>query len=172
MATDYLNTAESIAGQTPDSDFLLNLLHRVDREQLAELSGLSLSEVSSLFAPPSEPDVRKLDIEMPGGFVLRNINSDDDANRAVHILQTLNLSTEALAKLIAGPNPQRVAPELSLQASPKEEGGTTIQEMVPRFATRKKNKLAEKTLYEYGNYHQKFVTWLETRKKKKHIVVV
>ncbi|MCG9107716.1 phage integrase N-terminal SAM-like domain-containing protein [Laribacter hongkongensis] len=173
MATDYLNTAESIAREAPDSDFLLSLLHRVDREQLAELSGLSLQEVSSLLTPPSEPDVRKLDIEMPGGFVLRNINSDDDVNRAVHILQTLNLSTEALAKLIAGPNPQRVAPELqpALQASPKEEGGTTIQEMVPRFATRKKNKLAEKTLYEYGNYHQKFVAWLETRKKKKHIPV-
>ncbi|WP_407058863.1 hypothetical protein ACKZDW_07220 [Ralstonia syzygii subsp. celebesensis] len=43
--------------------------------------------------------------------------------------------------------------------------------MVPRFATRKKNKLAAKTLYEYGNYHRLFVEWLETRKKKKHIPV-
>jgi integrase len=43
--------------------------------------------------------------------------------------------------------------------------------MVPRFATRKRNKLAEKTLYEYGNYHRKFVEWLEVRKKKKHIPI-
>lgn len=173
MATDYLNTAESIAGQGPNGDFLLNFLHRVDREQLAELAGLSLSEVNDLFTPPTEPDIRRLDIEMPGGFVLRNINSDDDASRAVHILQTLNLSPEALAKLIAGPNPQRMAPEQppAPQASTKEEGGATIQEMVPRFATRKKNKLSAKALYEYGNYHRKFVEWLETRKKKKHIPV-
>ena len=173
MATDHLNTAESIAGQAPDGDFLLNLLHRVDREQLAELAGLPLSEVNNLFTPPAEPDTRKLDIEMPGGFVLRNINSDDDASRAVHILQTLNLSPEALAKLIAGPNPQRVEPEPqpAPPANPKEEGGATIQEMVPRFATRKKNKLSAKALYEYGNYHRKFVEWLETRKKKKHIPV-
>ncbi|HPT51505.1 MAG TPA: hypothetical protein PKZ22_15200 [Accumulibacter sp.] len=173
MATDNLNTAESIAGQVPDGDFLLNLLHRVDREQLAELAGLPLPEVNNLFTPPTEPDTRRLDIEMPGGFVLRNINSDDDASRAVQILQTLNLSPEALAKLIAGPNPQRIAPEPqpTPTASTKEEGGTTIQEMVPRFATRKKNKLSPKALYEYGNYHRKFVEWLETRKKKKHIPV-
>ena len=162
----YTNTAASIAG--PDSDFLLNLLHRVDRQQLAELAGLPMSAVNDLFASP-QPDVRKLDIEMPGGVVLRNVNSDEDMNRAVHILRTLNLTPESLAKLItSNPNPAPVPPPP--QAS-TEEGGTTIQEMVPRFATRKRNKLSEKTLYEYGNYHRKFVEWLELRKKKKHIPV-
>lgn len=39
------------------------------------------------------------------------------------------------------------------------------------LATRKRNKLAAKTIYEYGSYHSLFVEWLETRKKKKHIPV-
>lgn len=34
-ALDYLSTAGNIAGQRPDSDFLLNLLHRVDRQRLS-----------------------------------------------------------------------------------------------------------------------------------------
>lgn len=114
---------------------------------------------------------------MPGGFAIRNVNSDDDMGRAVQILKTLNLSPEALAALITNnPQPAQAAPvPTSLPAAPQlattEAGGTTIQEMVPRFATRKRNKLAVKTLYEYGNYHSKFVEWLETRKKKKHIPV-
>lgn len=47
-------------------------------------------------------------------------------------------------------------------------GGVTTER---RIATRKRNKLAAKTLYEYGNYHRLFVEWLEARKKKKHIPV-
>lgn len=178
MGETRIKVAQSIAGQSPDGDFLLNLLHRVDRQQLAELAGLSLSNVDALLNGTNAPDVHKLDIEMPGGIVLRNINSDDDASRAVHILQTLNLSVEALAKLIASPNPQQLSPEpqpapqaATSQPSTTEAGGTTIQEMVPRFATRKRNKLSAKALYEYGNFQRKFVAWLETRKKKKHIPV-
>lgn len=165
MATNYLNTATSIA-QGLDSDFLLNLLHRVNREQLAELSGLPQQEIEAFFTLPT-PDTRNLDIDV-GGISLRNINTDDDASRAIHILKSLNLSPESLAQLIASPVAQIVPAQ---QPSPTEDGGTTIQEMVPRFATRKKAKLSEKTLYEYGNYHRKFVAWLELRKKKKHITV-
>lgn len=157
MSNDYLNTAMSL-----DSDFLLNLLHRVNREQLAELSGFSQREIDTLLATP---EVRKLDIEV-GGISLRNINNDDDASRAINILKALNLSPESLAQLIASPTAKA-----SAQQPTTTEGGTTIQEMVPRFATRKKAKLSEKTLYEYGNYHRKFVEWLELRKKKKHIPV-
>ncbi len=176
-ALDYLSTAGNIAGQRPDSDFLLNLLHRVDRQRLAELAGLSLEAVNELLTPTTEPDTRRLDIEMPGGFAIRNVNSDEDMGRAVHILKALNLSPEALAALItSNPNPAQAAPipaspPAARQADTTEAGGTTIQEMVPRFATRKRNKLAAKTLYEYGNYHRLFVEWLEARKKKKHIPV-
>ena len=168
MATNYLNTATSIA-QGLDSDFLLNLLHRVNREQLAELSGLSQQEIEAFFILPT-PDTRNLDIDV-GGISLRNINNDDDASRAIHILKALNLSPESLAQLIASPVPQTVPVVAAQQPASNEDGGTTIQEMVPRFATRKKAKLSEKTLYEYGNYHRKFVEWLEIRKKKKHIPV-
>ena len=168
MATKYLNTATSIA-QGLDSDFLLNLLHRVNREQLSELSGLPQQEIEKFFTLPT-PDTRNLDIDF-GGISLRNINNDDDASRAIHILKSLNLSPESLAQLIASPVPQTVPVVTAQQPSSNEDGGTTIQEMVPRFATRKKSKLSEKTLYEYGNYHRKFVEWLELRKKKKHIPV-
>lgn len=176
-ALDYLSTAGNIAGQRPDSDFLLNLLHRVDRQRSAELAGLSLEAVNELLTPTAGPDTRRLDIEMPGGFAIRNVNSDEDMGRAVHILKALNLSPEALATLItSNPNPAQAAPvsaspPIAPKADTTEAGGTTIQEMVPRFATRKRNKLAAKTLYEYGNYHRLFVEWLEARKKKKHIPV-
>lgn len=176
-ALDYLSTAGNIADQRPDSDFLLNLLHRVDRQRLAELAGLSLEAVNGLLTPTAESDTRRLDIEMPGGFAIRNVNSDEDMGRAVHILKALNLSPEALATLItSNPNPAQAAPvpaspPIAPKADTTEAGGTTIQEMVPRFATRKRNKLAAKTLYEYGNYHRLFVEWLEARKKKKHIPV-
>lgn len=172
MAKDYLKTAENIASQNPGGDGLMDLLQQFDREQLAELAGLPLSELDTLFSrPPQAAGIRKLDIEMPGGFTLRNINSDDDMNRAVHILQTLNLSVESMAKLLAGPNSTPITPASQVAEEKREEGGTTIQEMVPRYASRQRNKLAEKTLYEYGNYHRKFVEWLELRKKKKHIPI-
>ncbi|WP_247305135.1 hypothetical protein [Ralstonia pseudosolanacearum] len=146
---DYLSTAGNIAGQRPDSDFLLNLLHRVDRQRLAELAGLSLETVNDLLAEPAAPDTRRLDIEVGvGGLSLRNINSDEDMGRAVHILKALNLSPEALAALItSNPTHAQTAPVLATppavpQPSTTEAGGTTIQEMVPRFATRKRNKLS------------------------------
>jgi hypothetical protein len=146
----------------------LNFLNRANREQLAALSGIPLAEVEALFTTTA-PHTRKLDIEL-GDISLRNINTDDDANRAIHILKTLNLSPEALAALIAGTNPVQLpqaAPTPTVQQQTAVEGGTTIQEMIPRFATRKKDKLSSKTLYEYGNDHWKFVEWLELRKKKR-----
>lgn len=171
MEENKFKMAESIAGQGPDSDFLLDLLQQVDRQQLSELAGVPLSEVNQLLEQPPQTNIRKLDIEMPGGFTLRNISSDEDMNRAVHILQTLNLSADSMAKLLAGPNPTPIVAMAQAPVQKSEEGGTTIQEMVPRYATRKRDKLAVKTLYEYGNYHRKFVKWLELRKKKKHIPV-
>lgn len=171
MEENKIKMAESIAGQGPDSYFLLDLLQQVDRQQLSELAGVPLSEVNQLLEQPAQTNIRKLDIEMPGGFTLRNISSDEDMNRAVHILQTLNLSADSMAKLLAGPNPTPIVAVAQAPVQKTEEGGTTIQEMVPRYATRKRNKLAEKTLYEYGNYHRKFVAWLELRKKKKHIPI-
>ncbi|MBO9538288.1 phage integrase N-terminal SAM-like domain-containing protein [Herbaspirillum sp.] len=176
MASDYLNTATSIAAQDPNSGFLWDLLHRVDRQQLADVAGMSLSAVNELLTPPATtPNTRNLDIEL-GGLNLRNINSDEDMNRAVHVLKALNLSPEAIAALIAGPKPVQVAPTpipapQTAPEPPTPEAGMTIQEMVPRFAARKKDKLRAKTLYEYGNYHRKFVAWLELRKSKKHIPI-
>jgi integrase len=171
MEENKIKMAESIAGQGPDSDFLLGLLQQVDRQQLSELAGVPLSEVNQLLEQSPQTNIRKLDIEMPGGFTLRNISSDEDMNRAVHILQTLNLSADSMAKLLAGPNPAPIVPVAQVPVQKTEEGGTTIQEMVPRYASRKRNMLVEKTLYEYGNYHRKFVEWLELRKKKKHIPI-
>lgn len=137
MEENKIKMAESIAGQGPESDFLLDMLQRVDRQQLSELAGVPLSEVNQLLEQPPQTNVRKLDIEMPGGFTLRNISSDEDMNRAVHILRTLNLSVDSMAKLLAGPNPAPIVPVSQAPVQKTEEGGTTIQEMVPRYAIRK-----------------------------------
>lgn len=172
MGEARIDAAQWLAKPAPQSSFLLDMLHKMDRQQLADLAGLPLSKVNEVFNGGAEPDVRRLDIEMPGGFSLRNINTDDDASRAIQILKQLNLSPETFAQVLAGGHSAALAAPVPRPVEPKvEEGGTTIQEMVPRFATRKKNKLAAKTLYEYGNYHRKFVEWLELRKKKKHIAI-
>ncbi|WP_232352753.1 hypothetical protein, partial [Burkholderia pseudomallei] len=64
-AVNTVSAPRLLAGQGPDSDFLLNLLHRMDRQQLAEVAGLSLETVNDLLAPPTAaPDTRKLDIEL------------------------------------------------------------------------------------------------------------
>ncbi|MCG3573454.1 hypothetical protein, partial [Ralstonia solanacearum] len=78
----------------------MNLLHRVDRQRLAEMAGLSIGAVNALLTPPVEPDARRLDIEA-GGLNLRNVNSDEDMGCAVHILKALNLSPEALVMLVS-----------------------------------------------------------------------
>ena len=120
--------------------------------------------------------VRKLDLEMPNGMIFRNINNEDDVTRMVQAIHALDLSPEQLAVALAGKNPQKVpqkgmpatAPAM-LSQPPHESGGVTVQEMVQRYVTRKRNKLSPKTLYEYANYHRKFVEWLEVRKNSKHI---
>lgn len=79
-----LKPEDFLAEEIPQEDALWDLLVRFDRQQLSELSGIPLGRVNALFEAPVEPSVRKLDIEVPGGISLRNINSDEDMNRAVH----------------------------------------------------------------------------------------
>lgn len=197
MDRDTYNAALRLATDEPvDGKFLERMLHRFDKQQLAHLTGRSQAEIESLLNPTRPQGVHKLELELPGGMVFRDINSDEDVGRVHQILKSLNLSPEALAQLIAGPNPQKVPVQAShndamaatiseeggntrilqppinhAKPQPSQAGGTTIQEMVPRYATRKRNKLSSKALYEYGNYHRKFVQWLELRKKNKHIPV-
>lgn len=179
MKPEIDKVAELIAGERPESDLLQKLLNKVDRQQLSSLASIPLHELDNLLdqerLPKADAGVRKLDIEMPGGVVLRNVNSDEDMNRALTILKSLNLSTQSMAQLLAGPNPVQVTPASAIAPAPPQsestDAGTTIQEMVPRYATRNRKNLATKSLYEYGNYHTKFVKWLEIRKKKKHIPI-
>jgi integrase len=198
MDRDTYNAAQSLALEEPaNGNYLERLLHRVDKQQLAQLTGRSLGDIETLLNPSQPQGTHKLELELPGGMVFRDINSDEDVGRVHQILKSLNLSPEALAQLIAGPNPQKLPspafhpdpfvgttgeegdgaarilqpPINHAKPQPAQVGGTTIQEMVPRYATRKRNKLSSKALYEYGNYHRKFVQWLELRKKNKHIPV-
>lgn len=135
------------------------------------------------FAPK---DVRKLDVELPNGVTLKNIQNDDDLKMMGKVLQTLNLhlTPEQLARQLATqpPSPTQAEPlaqsptpasagSASNASLPQEQAGTTIQEMVPRFATRRRSQLSEKALYEYGNHQRKFVAWLEKRKRSKHIPI-
>lgn len=114
---------KALQSQTLKGTSCLILVHRFDRQQLAELSGLPLVAVNDLIESPLHTDVRKFDIEMPGGFAVRNINSDDDANRALYILKILNLSVEATAKLLAGPNLKRIVLVHQAAEQQIEEGG-------------------------------------------------
>lgn len=182
MNEDLSSLLDSLGYQAPAEDPLTKLLKRVDRSQLARLSGASLERVNQLFAGSEECDVRKLDIELPGGVALRNVNTADDVGRALDILKALNLTPESLAQLMVtskvdngsatGVVNVTATPAESRQLNSEvEQGGMTLQEMVARYATRKRNTLAAKSLYEYGNYQRKFVAWMETRKNSRHIPI-
>ena len=113
MSMDNLNTANGLASPGLGDDFLLKLLNRVDRERLADLAGMPLAKVNALFEAPSPaPDARKLDIEFPSGFAIRDVNSEEDMHRAHRMLQALNLRSGAPlldrgAALPAGRFPRR-----------------------------------------------------------------
>ena len=72
------------------------------------------------------------------------------------------------------PKPQAISQPIK-QATPQPSvettGGATVDEMIKRFATRKKDALTEKSLYEYGNYHRKFSQWIVTQKRNKNLPI-
>ncbi|MDO8653293.1 MAG: site-specific integrase [Undibacterium sp.] len=55
------------------------------------------------------------------------------------------------------------SPSTSLQTQ-VVVAGTPLHELIEKFATRKKNTLAPKTLYEYRNHQQMFSDWISIRK--------
>ena len=182
-STDKVLTPEDLlaSGEISGSNVLERIFRKLDKDQLAEITGLP---VAKLINVPEETSfghaVRKMDLEFPNGMIFRDVQNDDDAARVLQILKSLNLSTDQWAQLLAGKEPvyQSQAVVLSPAASPAsapqpvvEMSGATVQEMKHRFATRKRKTLTAKTLYEYGNYHNKFIAWLETRKKSKHIPI-
>lgn len=112
---------------------------------------------------------RKLDIELPGGTVLRNINNPNDVENAKEIMREfLSITTvEDKASFIAGSSAQKLS--LPVPAKPEQpQGGMTLDEIIQRYATRMADRLASKSLYEYGNYHGKFAKWIALRKNNKH----
>lgn len=100
---------------------------------------------------------KQFDVELPGGIAIRNINTQADIDGALAILKQMNANvSQNLA-----PPPQ---PLQNTAIAPPVQGGTPIDEIIARFATRKVESLQKKTHYEYGNYQKKFSAWIATRK--------
>ena len=125
----------------------------------AIISGNTLGQIS--MAPTFNPNdladllknadqYKKFDIELPGGFAIRNINTPEDLAGAQTILKQLNASVA-----------------VSAPAQPVIEGGITLKEMIEKYATRKADQNTNKTNYEYRNYHKNFAEWLALRKGSK-----
>ena len=108
---------------------------------------------------------QKFDIELPGGVKLTNINTPSDVEGALTVIKSLNVAAPKVVQ-----NTQTSTPPQP-QTLVDQDGGTTVDEMIPRFQTRKKNALSEKTLYEYGNYHRNFSAWITKRKGKKNLPI-
>ncbi|CBJ42411.1 protein of unknown function [Ralstonia solanacearum CFBP2957] len=70
---DCLSTAGNIAGQRPDSDFLLNLLHRVDRQRLAELATSNPNPAQAAPVPASPPVAPQADTTEAGGTTIQEM---------------------------------------------------------------------------------------------------
>lgn len=111
---------------------------------------------------------RKLDIELPNGAVLRNVNTEQDMENAKKMMEFLNITTtEDRARFVTGTSAQNTSPPNSPQPE-QPQGGMTLDEVIQRYSTRNANKLAPKTLYEYRNYHRKFADWIARCKNNKH----
>jgi integrase len=67
-----------------------------------------------------------------------------------------------------GGEPAPTAPEAPGAVN---QAGTTVVEMIQRFATRKRKTLASKSLYEYGKIQAKFSDWLCVRKAAKQVAI-
>ncbi len=112
--------------------------------------------------------LRKLDLDLPNGMILRNINTPEDIENAKKMLEFLNIgSSEDMSRFVGRSNP-KVVPAAPPPQPDAIQGGMTLDEVIQRYATRKGGKLAPKTIYEYGNYHRKFADWIARRKRNKH----
>lgn len=112
-------------------------------------------------------DIRKLDIELPNGVTLRNINTAEDIENAQRMMEFLNISSQEDKTRFIG----TTAPRQATSAAAEPQGGMTIDEIIQRFATRNKTTLTTKTLYEYGNCQRHFSDWFATRKGKKDLPI-
>ncbi|WP_035382517.1 tyrosine-type recombinase/integrase [Ferriphaselus sp. R-1] len=103
----------------------------------------------------------KFDVLLPNGMEIKNINTPSDVDGVYQLLTKMNLSTVSPAK-ITPRAPAHIPPPQP------EAGGMTLKEMIQRFSTRKRDKLKEKTLYEYRNNLDNFAEWVKNRKNTPH----
>lgn len=111
---------------------------------------------------------QKFDFELPGGAKITNIKPNE-VESALAFAKGLGVNVPKLVPA-AQASPQ-VNPQSTPQPPVEAGGGTTVDEMIQRYKTRKKDELSAKTLYEYGNYHRKFSEWIALRKNNKNLPI-
>lgn len=105
--------------------------------------------------------LRKFDIDLGNGVVIRNINSDDDVTRVGMLLkdQGFNKSIETIENSASKSENQDITKE--------NFAGRTLDEMIALYATSRSEKVVSKTMYEYSNYQRKFSEFIHKRKNSK-----
>lgn len=114
---------------------------------------------------------RKLDIELPNGMALRNINTREDVENAKEMLEFMNIATlEDRSRFVGGSNPQNV-PQTTSPEPESIQGGMTLDEAIEHFATRNRTTLAKQTQDEYTSCQKNFASWYATKKRKNHLPI-
>ncbi len=132
-----------------------------------------MMEIESIKTDPNNPQ----DVQDALTFVRELRELRTTPGNAVHSLLTIAAERKAAdAALVSGDVnvPQPAQTDLARAVTStltNDVGGITIEEMAKRFATRRRSDLTEKTLYEYGNYHQKFIQWVHKRKGRKNVPI-
>lgn len=105
--------------------------------------------------------LRKFDIDLGNGVVIRNINTDDDVTRVGMLLKDhgFNKVSDSLQ------NPESKVE--NQKSTTENNSGRTLDEMISLFATSRSEKVVPKTMYEYSNYQRKFAEFIHKRKNSK-----
>ncbi len=121
--------------------------------------------------------IRKLDLEFPGGFAIRNINTETDMDRARELLSDLKarrLINAAVTAQVLPQSPPEIRPatnQTTVRVPARRLRSMDLDALIRRYAIRKKSQLAHKTLYEYGNNQRKFAKWIAAQTKNKNYPV-
>lgn len=128
------------------------------------------------FEPDDTDDIldrlRLFDVVLPNGMQINNINTQEDINGVasmLSILEKINSSNQPSSTYKPTVVPiarQHLTQQISAPVEPV--GGMTLHEIIARFATRQREKLTEKTAYEYRKSQEKFAFWIETRKNNQN----
>ena len=159
--------SENMQGDEQD---ILKRVHTLTQKELED----SLRNLEITITPPNGGNITiKADPNNPADIQAMLQASKDFW--ASEIGQSMKLAVDQSGQVSNRPsNPTSENIQISSKAGAEETqviAGTPLPDLIEKFATRKKDTLAPKTLYEYRNHQQLFADWIAVRKNTTHFPI-